>query len=1050
MGERVRPLASPCCVEWPSRLRVSGVLLVLLSFGVQCPALPPAGVEAAPPRSPQVEAARGAAQEAFQEGEELRKQGTAESLLKAIEKYEEALKHWRAAGDRAGEAITLNNIGGVYDALGEKQKALDYYSQALPLRRAVGDRAGEAVTLNNIGGVYDALGEKQEALDYLNQALPLEQAVGDRAKEAVTLSNIGAVYGALGEKQKALDYLNQALPLRRAVGDPAGEATTLSNIGAVYENLGEKQKALDYLNQVLPLRRAVGDRAQEATTLNNIGGVYNALGEKQKALDYFNQALPLRRAVGDRAQEATTLNNIGLVYDSLGEKQKALDYYVQALPLRRAVGDRAKEATTLNSIGLVYDSLGEKHKALDYYNQALPLTRAVGDRAGEATTLNSVGLVYDSLGEKHKALDYYNQALPLTRAVGDRASEATTLSNIGAVYENLGEKQKALDYLDQARTLARAVGDRAGEATTLGNMGFTKQAQDNLPEARASVEEALKIIESLRTKVTSQELRTSYLSCVHGYYEDDIDILMRLDGKDPTKGYDRQALEVSERGRARSLLETLTEARADIRQGVDPKLLEKERALQQLLDAKSERLTRRENTQEAAALRKELDDLQSQYQDVEAQIRAASPHYAALTQPQPLSVNEIQQQVLDPDTLLLEYALGPRHSYLFAVTPDSLRTYTLPAGQEIESRARDLYALLTHSSALPADQVDEVTAQFSQVVLWPAATQLGYKRLVIVADGALNYIPLGALPAPLGGKAGVGKPPPLVAEHEIVYLPSASTLALLRRDTQGRTPAPKLLAVMADPVFTLEDDRVKTKTIASTGGAGSVGSGRVSDRHPEDIAADLSRSQLTRSVQESGVTRAGGIPRLPFTRQEADGIASLVPTSMRLEDLDFAASKAAATSNALSQYRMVHFATHGLLDSEHPELSGVVLSLVDEKGLPVDGFLRLDDIFNLNLPADLVVLSACQTGLGKEIRGEGLVGLTRGFMYAGAPRVVVSLWSVNDQATAELMVRFYKGMLVDKLRPAAALKAAQVSMWKDPRWSAPYYWAPFVLQGEWK
>jgi CHAT domain-containing protein/uncharacterized protein HemY len=297
-------------------------------------------------------------------------------------------------GDRGGEATTLNNIGRVYSALGEKQKALDFYNQALPIRRAVGDRGGEATTLNNIGAVYDALGEKQKALDYYNQALPIRRAVGDRGGEATTLNNIGRVYDALGEKQKALDFYNQALPIRRAVGDRGGEATTLNNIGRVYDALGEKQKALDYYNQALPIFRAVGDRGGEATTLNNIGGVYSALGEKQKALDYYNQALPILRAVGDRGGEATTLNNIGRVYDDLGEKQKALDFYNQALPIRRAVGDRRGEAITLNNIGILYRDTKKPLEAIKNLEQSVNLIlqlRSGVARENRQTFLKSAG-----------------------------------------------------------------------------------------------------------------------------------------------------------------------------------------------------------------------------------------------------------------------------------------------------------------------------------------------------------------------------------------------------------------------------------------------------------------------------------------------------------------------------------------------------------------------------------------------------------------------------------------------------------------------------------
>src|SRR5208283_1318502 len=422
---------------------------------------------------------------------------------------------------------------------------------------------------------------------------------------------------------------------------------------------------------------------------------------------------------------------------------------------------------------------------------------------------------------------------------------------------------------------------------------------------------------------------------------------------------------------------------------------------------------------------------------------------AALTQPQPLITKAIQQQVLDPDTLLLEYALGTEQSYLWSVGPDSLTSYRLPKRQEIESQAKDLYAKLTQTPALSADQIYEASAQLSQMVLGPVASKLGGKRLSIVADGALNYIPFGALPAPSDLK-GRGKQPPLVVNHEIVYLPSASTLAVLRRESEDRPPAPKLVAVMADPVFSRRDVRLKPKMVSPTEEAGSVRSSSAGDSRGQNPETEIVQSELAKSARESGITRGGEWSRLLFSRDEAKSIAKLVATEAPLEDLDFAASKANATSPALSQNRIVHFATHGSLDSEHPELSGVILSLVDEQGKLVDGFLRLHDIFNLNLPADLVVLSACQTGLGKEVRGEGLVGLTRGFMYAGAPRVVVSLWSVNVPATAELMRRFYEAMLKDGQWPAQALKAAQIAMGNDPRWSAPYYWAAFVLQGDWR
>jgi CHAT domain-containing protein/tetratricopeptide (TPR) repeat protein len=1037
-----------------------------------------------------------AAQRKFDEGKMLHSQGTAESLRLAMKKYEEALQLWRAVGDRDGEAAALTHIGSVYFSLGEKQKALDFYSQALPLQRAVGARDGEAITLNNIGLVYYSLGEWRKALDFYNQALPVHRAIGARSGEARTLSSIGLVYSSLGEHQKALDFYSQALPLQRAVGDRSGEASTLNNIGSLYSSIYEWRKALDFFNQAAPLRRAVGDHSGEASTLNNIGYIYRSLGDQQKALDYYTQALSLQYLVGARSGEATTLNNIGSVYDSLGEWQKALDFYTralaqhravnnrsgeattlsniggvynslgerqkaldfhsQALALRRAAGDRGGESVTLNSIGFVYYSLGEKQKALDFYSQALPLQRAVGNRSGEATTINNIGLVYHSVGEWRKALDFYNQALPVHRAIGARSGEARALTNIGSVYDLLGEHQKALDFYSQALPIWRAVGDRNGEATNLSNIAYTKRALGRLDESRSHLESALKIIESVRANVISNELRSSYFATAQEIYEFYVDLLMQMHKQEPARGHDAAALQTSERARSRSLLESLTEARADIRRGVDPNLLAQERSLQQRLNAKADEALKLSaggagDETRLATRRQEMDALTIELQQVQTQIRQASPRYGALTQPQPLTLAEIQRQALDADTLLLEYSLGAKRSFLWAVTPTSVNSYELPKREVIEAAARRVYELLSDTSgvrgqgARPGDaRLKETSGQYlaaaadlSRMLLAPVAGQLGRKRLLIVADGMLHYIPFGALPDPnrFGGNDGSWQP--LLIEHEIVNLPSASTIAVLRRELAGRKPAAMMLAMLADPVFSKDDERIRPGARLAA---------------PQTAQPAPPSGSKTRILVETAGAAPGDlrIRRLPFTRMEAERILPLVPTGAGMRALDFEANRTMAMSDQLSQYRYVHFATHGLADSERPELSTIVLSLYDEQGRPQDGFLRAHEVYNLNLPAEMVTLSACETGLGKLTRGEGLVSLTRGFMYAGAARVVVSLWSVNDRATAELMTKFYRRVLVEGERPAAALRAAQVEMWRDKRWEAPYYWAAFTLQGEWR
>jgi CHAT domain-containing protein/tetratricopeptide (TPR) repeat protein len=917
-----------------------------------------------------------AAEQAFTEGRQLLEEGTATSQRKSIERFAEAARLWHLVGDKRHEAVALSLVGKIYDLLGEKEKALDSYTQTLLLLRAVGDRSSEAATLNNIGLIYDSVGQKQKALDYYSRALPILQSIGNTRVQAITLVNIGLVH--------------------------------------------------------------------------------DSIGEKQKALQFYYRALPLLRAAHDRSAEAVTLNNIGYLYDSIGEQQKALTYFAQALPILQEIGDHRVEAITLNNVGYVYDALEEKQKALEYYNRALPVLRAVGDRRMEAIALNNIGLVQKALGDSPKSLDLLNQALELRRAVHDGPGEGITLSDLGAVYAQLGDEPKALVFYQQSLQLSRAGEDKTTEASTLRRISILKANRFQLEEARTTLEDALAIIENLRTRIAGQDLRASYFASIEQFFESYIDVLMRLHNQNPTKGYDSLAFQAAERAHARSLLESLTEARANIREGVAPALLERERSLQQKLDATAERQARlasgNHGVQEVSVLKNETEKLLTEYQEVETEIRATSPRYAALTQPLPLSLSEIQKQVTDSDTLLLEYELGNEKSYLWAVTSSSIQSYELPPRKTIEAATRRLYQLLTERNQQikfekPAQQnlrIAKADADYtatsmilSQMLLGPIASELEKKRLLIVSDGALNYLPFAALPEPTKQPTS-----PLIVDHEIVSLPSASTLAVLRREVTGRAPAPKTLAVIADPVFEKNDERVTGIKL------GRPNNFRKNRSIEEQQIVTLAKFDVSRSAPQLQSDDVKEIHRLRFTRREAEEILALVPETDRLKALDFDANRSIATDPELSQYRYVHIATHGVLNTAHPELSGIVLSLVNRQGAEQDGFLWANEVYNLRLPSEMVVLSGCRTGLGKEIKGEGLVGFTRGFMYAGSKRVLVSLWDISDEASAELMGHLYRAMLKEHMSPAAALRAAQIQTMKDKRWQAPYYWAAFVLQGE--
>jgi CHAT domain-containing protein len=1009
-------------------------------------------------------------------------------LRKAIEKYEAALQLNRSLTDRFSEALTLHGLGQAYHQLGESAAALDHYQRSLAIWQSLGNQ-GWGNLFANLSPLYLVLGGKQQAADYLSQALPLVRALHNRKLEAILMTGLARIYSDLSDPQQALAQYRQALALYRILGKRGDEAITITDIADADLSLEERQKAISYLQQALPIVRAVQDRSLEATMLFGIGYVYNLLDERQKALEYYEQALPIFRALNDRNSEAYMLSFIGGFYSSLGEEQKAIDDYEQALALFRALNDRKAEAYTLLRLGAAYRLSLEQQKGLNLLNDALALMRDTGERSGEASTLALLGDFYYSSGDRQKAMEAFNQALRLWRAVGYRDGEAATLVSLGFTHELFGNREQALACHKQALALFRLMGTRYGEAGALYGMARIDYTRGNLSDARQEIEAALAIIESLRAKLAGQEVRAAFVASNQHYYNFYVEVLMQLHKSQPAKGFDGEALQAAERARARSLLEILTESRADIRQGVDPLLLERERNLQQQLNVKEQLrmqlVNRKTKPEPLAKVEKEIRAITTEYQEVQAQIRVKSPRYAALTQPQTLTLKEIQQQTLDADTLLLEYTLGPDRSYLWAVSAETISSFELPKREVIEKAARNFYQALsapnqpverrtdqsakgqtTKTNPRPSDPKSvttepakrvtaaEAAATLSRLLLDPVASRLGAKRLVIVADGALQYIPFAALPEPAAGSqspvagnnANANRPPatdyrPLVVGHEIVNLPSASTLAVLRRETAGRNRALKTIAVLADPVFSKEDQRVKRNN--------PKGDDKSLQRTPGKTRAG--EIQLEKSAKEAGVANPSlQIPRLIGTRLEAAGILELVPEAQRKQALDFSASRATATSEELGRYSIIHFATHGMLNSIHPELSGIILSLVDEQGQNQDGFLRLHEIYNLRLPVELVVLSACQTGLGKEIRGEGLVGLTRGFMYAGSPSVVASLWKVDDEATAELMKRFYRGMVTEGLRPAAALRTAQIEMWKQPRYTEPYYWAAFILQGEWK
>jgi len=1019
-----------------------------------------------------------------------------------IQSYTQALALLQEAGDVHAQAKVSMLLGDEYRSAHDLQNARASYEQAATIWKGSHYPRGEAYARVSLGQFYRAFVSAKEAVPHYEQAQLLFAQIGDRRGQADALFGRAFALMLMRMTPEAIEILKQILELRRADSDPMGEASALNMMADAHRQLGDFEKSLALYDQAGLALRGLEHRSLEAVLINNKALLLQDQGYWQEAKDEYALVIAAYESLLERPimnvclstnslQDASycrsvaiALFNLGETYNSLGDPDTAVQQFDRALLLSDALKQPDVQGEARFHLGYAQFLLGNTAKALEFYLDALKFQEK--NETAKALTYIYLGMVYTARNEHEIALEFYQKASKIQmpsdgKPSGDKRALAITLDKLASGYSGVRKATEASANYTKALELWRATKDPEGEALTLYHIAAAEEEAHHLAEASEHAEAAIQIVESLRTRLTSQRFRVSYLATQANYYQLNVDLKMQLAKSGSQSEYFAEALEANEKARARALLDALSEAnlgRSEFNQNSDPRfavLIEQRRSLREKLGDKARvrsRLLGGDHTSEQiAVIDREIEEISERYDGLEGQIRSQSPRFAALTRPQPATLKEIQQQ-LDGDTLLLEYSLGEKRSYVWAVTPNSIHGFDLPARERIEEVAHRFSAALTarnkESGTQRYDRLRQADAEsveaskeLSKLVLGPVALLLGQKRLAVVADGALQLVPFAALPSPAiaiaeDATAKMRTPKDhalpnqsrlLIEDHEIVNLPSASVLAVQRREIANRKPAPHAVAVLADPVFD-EIDMQRELRSRSTHRAVPAEKPQAAVTLRKSLAANTTDSELSAALRDVGIER---ISWLPFSRAEAEAILKLAPTGESMAALGFDASRATVTSPRMSNYRIIHFATHGMVNFEHPELSGIVLSLIDQEGRQQDGFLRLQDIFNLNLPAELVVLSACETGIGKQIKGEGLIALTRGFMYAGAPRVVASLWKVNDAATAELMTEFYKQMFARGRKPAAALREAQLRLSRDRRWRrSPYYWAGFVLQGEWK
>ncbi len=954
--------------------------------------------------------------------------GGADDRRAALELYRFAAEGWREDGAAREAARALYAAAVLHRLLDENEAALAAAERAAEDFRRLGEPVFEAYAWNEAGLDRWLLGRSAEARDAFRRALDLADRRDPYAAGAAA-GNLCLMDFVAGDLRAGLACYEAdrtgALARLRAAGAPALFGAAATSVGRAYDVLGEPDAARRRYAEALGHLRAADDAEGEARVLNNLGALHREVGSFDEALEAYDRALDAFRRLEDRRWQARVLNNLGFTYLELGERGRARQLLRDALPLWRAVDDPRGEASTLTNLARAASEAGEPAAARDLLMRALDRARAAEDGRAEATALSQLGVARLALGDEEAAREAFGRAAALFRELEDPASEALALRRLARLdlaSARPGAVREGREGLVRAVELARASGHRAGEAEALTALARAERALGRPEAALARVAEAAESLDALRVRIASPDLRTSHAALQHGTYELWIDLLMAAHEREPERGFDRRALAVAERVRSRTLAELLHEAEVEAARGVPDELLDRRRDLERRLRAKVERAIRGGAAGAGrSTLESEAAEILRELEALEARIRRASPALAALVRPEPLDAAGVQALV-DEGTLLLVYALGEERSFVWAVTAERIESHALRARRAIDSAIRRHHGRLARFD--PAERHAEATAgaELARTLLGPVAGRLAEaSRLVVVADGALHYLPFAALPVPGAGSAARAAPA-VVERHEVVFLPSASALVALRhagRPTVGS--AAGRLAIVADPVFEPDDPRVVRVVRSQPSGAG-------------DGAAP-------------GAVR---FARLPASRAEARAVAALAPEGDRKVLLDFEASREAVAGGGLAGYRVVHFATHGLIDEREPALSGLALSRVDPAGRARDGFLGLREIYDLRLDAELVVLSACRTALGSSVRGEGMVGLTRGFLHAGARRVLASLWTVEDAAAAELVTRFYRALWKDGLDAPAALRRAQRELRAERRYRDPAHWAGFVLVGDWR
>lgn len=891
------------------------------------------------------------------------------------------------------------------------------------------------------------LEDYKDSLVAAQLAVAVQSGGGDLPGQALAWKTLDSIEYYLGDYTASIAAAHRALALYKATGDQYWRGIVFGNLAYKDLEIGETRSGLTSAQSALEIARSINDLFGVDFDLETLGALYLERGEMEQAYETYQQALDALKKQPYPEEAAAVWNGIGELDIQLNDDDHAADAFQKSLPLCLEARDAAGELKVLSNLGEIRLREHRPRAAEEYFRRALERAQSLGLPREQSFLLGGHGRSYAADGDRARALSAFQKAVSIAHGISQMDSEALALQGLGDLYAAAKQPAQAAAAYQKEYGFWKDEGNRGRMAVALASMARLDFKMRRFNLARAKIENALGLIESSRATLASRELRTSYFVSKHNYYDLAVSILMELWRLHPHEGYATQALAMAERARARTLLDSLDRAHAPSLAGVPPRLVARKRRVEEQLTAAYQRL-RDALGQEPARpavireLHTRIEDLLHTSDGLEAQMRDSSATYAELARGEPVQASDLERQVVDNHSALLEYWAGARQSYLWIVRSHRIESVMLPSEKDLASLVRQYRADLLARSIYPSGEgfvrrtgrLDAADARLGhesldlgRLLLGSVAKMPGVQTLYIVPDGSLWSLPFAALRIRAPGQDEEGQRSKhteyAVARFDLVEEPSASVLLSLmrRRSGGGKT---KRVAIFADPVYTAGDSRV---------------TGRAGPGEPAQTDA-----AITRWVTEAGVAH---LPRLVGSRDEALAIASLAGVKDVTLHMGFDAQPATVRGTDWKRYSVAHFATHAMVNPDHPAFSGIVLSMVGRHGSPEDGVLWLNDIYALRMPVSLVVLSGCRTATGKQIPGEGIAGLSQAFFFAGARRVVGSLWSIEDQETPQLMRIFYRNLLVRHLSATASLRAAQLEMARITKWSAPYYWASLTLEG---